>query len=244
MFTPEQIVELKGIFAESVSESVNKTFNGYDARAKKEAKKLEPAMAKLESFSKMFGDMKPKKLAKLLQGKKEKKNKPEGEQTPESEAKPEAKPEGGKAPIEKKQFKRLTAEVESIKAERDAAKAQTEKAERRSAVSSALGDFNWASPKSRDLVFEHYFGKVKRSESGELVMEDEDGEALPFQDFIREDIPTQFDFALAPKNTGGSGVQKGKSGNRATTLDDIDKAVASGDTKEIDRIARELAALL
>ena len=227
----------------AIESIVNKTFNGYDARAKKEAKKLEPAMAKLDTFQKLFGDMKPKKLAKLLQGKKDKKNKPEGEQKPESEAKPEAKPEG-KAPIEKKQFKRLTAEVELIKAERDAAKAQTEKAERKSAVSSALGDFNWASNKSRDLVFEHYFGKVKRSESGDLVIEDEDGEAMPFKDFIREDIPMEFDFALAPKNTGGSGVQKGKSGNRGSTLEDIDKAIASGDTEEINRIARELSALL
>ena len=231
--TPEILAAIEAV--------VNKTFNGYDARAKKEAKRFEPIMAKLDSFEKVFGGMKPKKLAKLLKGKKDT---PEGEQKTDFEAKPEAKPEGGKAPIESKKFKRLTAEVEAIKADRDAAKAQTEKAERKSAVSGALGDFVWASPKSRDLVFEHYFSKVKRSDTGELVIDDEDGEAISFKDFIREDVPTEFDFALAPKNTGGSGVQKGKSGNRGTTLEDIDKAIASGDTNEINRLARELSALL
>jgi hypothetical protein len=99
----------------------------------------------------------------------------------------------------------LVAQMASLTKEREADKKRADDSERMSAVTAALSGFQFASESARQTAVEKLLPQIKRTETGALVA----GDNLTPEAFIKDFLPTQHAYLLAPVNTGGSGVTPG-----------------------------------
>ncbi|WP_321471136.1 hypothetical protein [uncultured Paludibaculum sp.] len=109
--------------------------------------------------------------------------------------------------------------LDALQKDRDDANAKAEKAERATALNTALADFGFRSPSARETALSLLTPHIKRNEAGQLVA----GDNLTVEAFAKDFIPKSHDYLLAPVGGGGAGVVPGASfiGQKVADLNDI-----------------------
>lgn len=107
---------------------------------------------------------------------------------------------------ERKERKRLQDSIEELKRTNAERERIAEEKERRADINAAMSKFSFASDSTREMAFDYFSGKVKRSEDGALIAAGKSGD-VPFDHFIKEYLEANPNL-LAPK-PGGSGAQGG-----------------------------------
>jgi len=238
-----------GLTKDDVTAMMNTMFNGLDKRFNKKFTDIETSLKGLDGIVKVFGDVKPKKLAKLLAraGKKGK-----GEDDDDAAGANAGGSNGGNGndnnrgesnnrqikvlddPFKKKKFKELTEQVAKLVTERDEANKKAIAAQIDSKVDNILGEFQWANAKARGSAFKELRPLVESDDDGDLVIG-----GAKFDSYIRAKVPEEFDYLLAPKAKGGSGAVR--SGGKKTEFD-IDSLGANSTKEELAEAARHIAA--
>jgi hypothetical protein len=175
----------------------------------------------------LFGDFAKSVIHPLSDQLKALATKPAPQPAPEPTPEPEP-PAPGKddlPPAVKAQLDRMNREVERLKKESadqskaaKAAQEAAEKANRESALSTALAGFEFTNDDARRLVASQFMSQLNRAADGTLVVGD-----LPVVDAIKNALEGPLSFALKPKGTPGTGVGAPAAyGNKPLTLDDLD----------------------
>jgi hypothetical protein len=136
---------------------------------------------------------------------------------------------------------KLVADMAALQKEREAERKRADDAERLTAVTSAMSGFQFATDAARQTAVEKLLPQIKRTDTGALVA----GDNLTPEAFIKDFLPTQHAYLLAPVNTGGSGVTPGSHGvAKAVDLNSISPSMsADGKAAAWDAVRTTLGSL-
>ncbi len=178
-----------------------------------EAKIFTALDGKLNGFAKnLRGEI--TKLISKPQGEGQGDGEGQGEGTP-PKADPKANPEAARL---QRQLDKLTQDLNQEKEARVKTEASAKETTRKTAISEALNGFQYANDKARLAAQRLFDAEVRYNEAGELVAGPDE---MPVAEFIKTQM-REHEYLLAPKTTGGSGMQPGKQGGaKVYTLDDI-----------------------
>jgi hypothetical protein len=143
---------------------------------------------------------------------------PQTQQTQQPQA--QVSPEVNAMMLEmKRTIENQAAQVKALNDKNAESERKADIAERQSIIDRALGDFSFARPEARQTALRLIESEIKRMDDGTLVA----GENLTPDAFIKDFIPNQHAYLLAPVNAGGSGASVGVSmqGARAATTEMI-----------------------
>lgn len=98
--------------------------------------------------------------------------------------------------------------ITKLQTDRDDANKRAEAAETNSTVKTALGEMKFASASAAQTAFSIVSPHIKRLEDGTVVA----GDNLPVLDFIKDFLPKEHAYLLAPTGNGGSGAGGGSQG--------------------------------
>ena len=98
---------------------------------------------------------------------------------------------------------------------REEADRRADESERTSVVNGVLGGFQFATDAARQTALEKIMPQIKRTDTGALVA----GDNLTPEAFIKDFLPTQHAYLLAPVGAGGSGVTPGQGARGAQAVD-------------------------
>lgn len=117
--------------------------------------------------------------------------------------------------VGKKKLKRLEAEIEQIKAEREKAVKEAQEATLNGEIREMLGEFTWTNPKAQKAVFNEIKEQVSRdADTGTLVIDD-----TKLDDWIKVKVPEEYEWALKPENKSGAGPTKGSGKAKGLDMD-------------------------
>lgn len=184
---------------ELVQAEINKAINGFDKRSGERFKKLETGIDAL------VANLKPKDDNK--DGEPDKKQ-------------PKADP------FTATKLTEAEKRIQALEEENTRTRKAAEEKEMDAEVKSALSSFQF-NDGGKDVAYDFYRGKIKRSEEGELVI----GE-MSAAKYISEHVPRSLAGLLAPKQVGGSGA-KASSGKGGADLDKIKPGMSKEDAAEI-----------
>lgn len=198
-------------------EEVLAMVNGVATKTSKDFKKVQTTLDEVSNFTKAFGGMKPKKLAKALAklGKGKSANSGDGDENDGDEnenEQPAAKNKNSQQLVDvvtPKKLKKLNKRIQEIELERDQSKAETAKERKHGSIRSLLSNFTWAKDTGRESVFRDYADRVERDKDGKLVIKLDDGDYAEFnKEFVEQDVTERFDYALKKPESSGSGITK------------------------------------
>lgn len=118
----------------------------------------------------------------------------------------------------KRSNEQLAGQVKTLNDAKTEADKKAEAAERMNVINDGLAGFQFASDAARATAVGLISSQVKRTDTGALVA----GDNLTPAAFIKDFLPTQHAYLLAPTGNAGSGVTPGNTG-RGPTAFDMDK---------------------
>ncbi len=121
-------------------------------------------------------------------------------------------PDAGNAAAElerifKEREDEMNERMQKLENERAAERAESQRKEQEAEIKSALADFQWKEAEGKNIAFDYYNGKVKRSEDGGLTIND-----IPAARYIKEHGGKYFKNYHVPRDVGGSGAGGSKNG--------------------------------
>lgn len=112
---------------------------------------------------------------------------------------------------QERQAKALNEQVQRLTKENEQAKVDAERSDRASRIRAALGQFQFVSEDAAETAFNLMERAIRRdSETGNLIG-GPDGQALPFDIYIKETLNSKHAYLLGTKYAGGSGATRGDS---------------------------------
>lgn len=192
--------EDKPLTKDDIVKLVNETVNGTVTRIERETKK------QFSDISGILKELKEKVTTPPAAGSGDGSSGDDGE---EGKSKAKADPKVlAELETERRKREKLEKQVADLIADNQNTKAASELASRHADIKTVMSKFSFASDGTRDMAFDYFASKVKRSEDGSLVGPGKDGE-VPFDHFIKSHLESNPNL-LAAKQSGGAGAQGGE----------------------------------
>lgn len=149
-----------------------------------------PVSEKLDSFAELIKALQPQTPRK------------DGESTPDPQM-------VARLMEQERQAKALQEQVQRLSTENAEAKRQAEQSERHSRIRAALGSFQFVSEDAADTAFNLMERQIRRDPDTGNLIGGPDGQALPFDIYIKETLNAKHAYLLGTKVAGGSGATRG-----------------------------------
>ena len=105
--------------------------------------------------------------------------------------------------------KALNEQVQRLTKENEEAKLAAERSERHSRIRAALGQFQFVSEDAAETAFNLMERQIRRDPDTGNLIGGPDGQALPFDIYIKETLNAKHAYLLGTMRTGGSGATRG-----------------------------------
>ncbi len=150
-----------------------------------------PVTEKLDGFADILKALQPQQSSKK-----------DGETTPDPQM-------VARLMEQERQAKALNEQVQRLTKENEQAKVDAERSDRSARIRAALGQFQFVSEDAAETAFNLMERAIRRdSETGNLIG-GPDGQALPFDIYIKETLNSKHAYLLGTKYAGGSGATRG-----------------------------------
>ena len=155
------------------------------------AETFSPVADKLDGFAEILKALQPQQATKK-----------EGESTPDPQM-------VARLMEQERAAKTLNEQVQRLTKENEQAKIDAEKSDRASRIRAALGQFQFVSEDAAETAFNLMERAIRRDADTGNLIGGPDGQALPFDIYIKETLNAKHAYLLGTKFVGGSGATRG-----------------------------------